>query len=136
MSVYAGSVEDSHALIQFFRVEAAKMRNMRKLTITPENTIVQDVNGDKIEFPGLTYGNATLEELLRELGVVFSAQTLHNPKGDSQRKKGIYAERPLDLGARQDSLTWDFQAANPINVQISMVNSQSRDQSRTGAFPD
>ena len=87
MSVYAGSVEDSHALIQFFRVEAAKMRNMRKLTVTPEITIVQDVNGDKIEFPGLTYGNPTLEELLRELGVVFSAKTLHNPKATPSGKK-------------------------------------------------
>jgi hypothetical protein len=87
MSVYAGSVEDPHALIQFFRVEAAKMRNMRRLTITPEITIVQDVNGDKIEFPGLTYGNATLEELLRELGVIFSPQTLHNPKATPSGKK-------------------------------------------------
>jgi len=87
MSVYAGSVEDSHALIQFFRVEAAKMRNMRKLTVTPEITIVQDVNGDKIEFPGLTYGNTTLEELLRELGVVFSAKTLHNPNATPNGKK-------------------------------------------------
>jgi len=26
------------------------------------------------------YGNATLDELLRELGVVFNPQTLHNPK--------------------------------------------------------
>ena len=87
MSVYAGSVDDSRALIQFFRVEAAKMRNMRKLTVTPEITIVQDVNGDKIEFPGLTYGNATLEELLRELGVVFSAKTLHNPKATPSGNK-------------------------------------------------
>jgi hypothetical protein len=87
MSAYAGSVGDSHALIQFFRVEAAKLRNLRKLTITPETTIVQDVNGDKIEFPGLSYGNPTLDELLRELGVIFSPQTLHNPKATAGGKK-------------------------------------------------
>jgi hypothetical protein len=87
MSVYAGSLTESHALIQFFRVEAAKLRNLRKLIITPESTVVQDVNGDKIEFPGLTYGNATLDELLRELGVIFSPQTLHNPKATPSGNK-------------------------------------------------
>ena len=80
-------MDDTHALIQFFRVEAAKLRNLRKLTISLESTIVQDVNGDKIEFPGLSYGNATLDELLRELGVIFSPQTLHNPKATASGKK-------------------------------------------------
>jgi hypothetical protein len=87
MSVYAGSVKDSHALIQFFRVEAAKLRNLRKLTITLDSTTVQDVNGDGIEFPGLSYGNPTLDELLRELGVIYTPQTLHNPKATPSGKK-------------------------------------------------
>ena len=87
MSVYAGSVEDSHELIQFFRVEASKLRNLRKMIITLETTTVQDVNGDKIEFPGLTYGNPTLDELLRELGVIYKPQTLHNPKATPSGKK-------------------------------------------------
>ena len=38
-----------------------------------------DVNGDGVEFPGLTYGCETLDELLRELGVIFTPKTLHNP---------------------------------------------------------
>jgi hypothetical protein len=33
-----------------------------------------------MEFPGLTYGCRTLDELMRELGIVFNSQTLHNPK--------------------------------------------------------
>ena len=87
MSVYLGSVEDSHQLIQFFRMEAAKLRNLRKLTITLNDTIVQDVNGDKIEFPGLTYGNDSLDQLLRELGVIYTPATLHNPKATPSGKK-------------------------------------------------
>jgi hypothetical protein len=87
MSVYAGSVDDSHALIQFFRVEAAKLRNLRKLTVTLDATIVQDVNGDKIEFPGLTYGNSSLDVLLHELGVIYTPATLHNPKATASGKK-------------------------------------------------
>ena len=79
LTAYAGSVEDSHELIQFFRREAAKLRILRKLVIYPAKTVVLDVNGDGLEFPGLTYGSAVLEELLRELGVIFTPKTLHDP---------------------------------------------------------
>jgi hypothetical protein len=79
MVVYTGSVEDAHELIQFFRREAAKLRILRKLTISREKTVVKDINGDGLEFPGLTYGSAALEELLRELGVIFTPKTLHDP---------------------------------------------------------
>src|SRR5216117_3417685 len=79
MVVYTGSLEDSRQLIQFFRREAANLRILRKLVISRDKTVVLDVNRDGIEFPGLTYGSATLEELLREVGVVFTPATLHIP---------------------------------------------------------
>jgi hypothetical protein len=79
MIVYTGSLEDSHELAQFVRRETTNLRSLRKLVISRDKTIVRDVNGDGMEFPGLTYGLATLEVLLRELGVVFTPQTLHNP---------------------------------------------------------
>lgn len=79
MIVYNGPLEDAHELIQFFRREATNLRSLRKLVINREKTVVQDVNGDGIEFPGLTYGNAALDELLREVGVIFTPQLLHNP---------------------------------------------------------
>ena len=77
--VYGGSIEDPDELIQFLRREAATLRILRKLIVEPGKTIVRDVNGDGLEFPGLTYGSPTLEELLRELGVIFTPQNLHNP---------------------------------------------------------
>jgi hypothetical protein len=80
MIVYTGSVEDSSELIQFFRREVGKLKALRKLVVNTEKTIIWDVNKDGMEFPGLTYGSANLEELLRELGIVFNKQTLHNPK--------------------------------------------------------
>ena len=79
MIVYTGSLEYSGELIQFFRRESANLRILRRLVVSREKTVVRDVNGDGLEFPGLTYGSATLEELLRELGVIFTPQTLHNP---------------------------------------------------------
>jgi hypothetical protein len=80
MIVYTGSVEDSSELIQFFRREVGKLKALRRLVVNTEKTIIWDVNKDGMEFPGLTYGSASLEELLRELGIVFNKQTLHNPR--------------------------------------------------------
>jgi hypothetical protein len=80
MIVYPGSVADARELIQFFRHEVGKMKALRRIVIDGEKTVLSDVNKDTMEFPGLTYGNATLDELLRELGVVFNPQILHNPK--------------------------------------------------------
>ena len=80
MIVYTGSIDDAHELIQFFRREGPRLKTLRKIVINSEKTILSDVNKDTIEFPGLTYGKRTLDELLRELGVVFNPQTLHNPK--------------------------------------------------------
>jgi hypothetical protein len=79
MAVYTGSLEDSEELIQFFRREAANLRILRRLIVSRDKTVVRDVNGDSIEFPGLTYGSPTLEDLLRELEVIFTPKTLHNP---------------------------------------------------------
>ena len=79
MIVYTGSVHDARELIQFYRREAPKLRALRKLVVTREKTVVVDVNRDTLEFPGLTYGNPVLEALLEELGVVFTAETLHDP---------------------------------------------------------
>lgn len=94
MVVYSGSLDDAHELIQFFRATAAKLRNLRRIIISTEKTKVLDVNGDGIEFPGLTYGNKVLEELLRELGVVFTVANLHNPNATP---KGI---KEFDLSGR------------------------------------
>ena len=79
MIVYSGSVKDPEEVIQFFRREVGKLKALRKLMVNSEKTVVLDVNKDGVEFPGLTYGCESLEELLRELGVVFNKQTLHNP---------------------------------------------------------
>lgn len=84
---YPGPVEDSHEVIQFFRREADKLRALRKIVISREKTVVLDVNSDGIEFPGLTYGSSSLEELLRELGVIFTPEKLHNPNATASGVK-------------------------------------------------
>ena len=87
MIVYSGSLEDVEGLIQFFRREAPGLRQLRRVVISREKTVVLDVNGEGMEFPGLTYGNSTLERLLVELGVVFTPQNLHNPNATPSGRK-------------------------------------------------
>ena len=94
MIVYGGSIEDPREVIQFFRREVGKLRALRKLVVNREKTIVWDVNRDGIEFPALSYGCSVLDELLRELGVVFNPQTLHKPNSTASGTK------EFDLTAR------------------------------------
>src|SRR5262245_56936030 len=76
--VYTGPLDDIQALVQFFRRESANMRSLRKLILSREKTVIRDINGDEMQFPGLTYGAKGLEALLEELGVIFTPATLHN----------------------------------------------------------
>ena len=94
MITYNGPLTDDDEVIRFFSREVSNLHGLRKLIITPEKTTVLDVNGEGIEFPGLTYGSTTLEALLRYLGVVFSARVLHDP---SATPGGI---KEFDLSAR------------------------------------
>jgi len=96
MTVYTGSLEDLRELVRFFRRESANLRTLSQLVITPEKTIVRDVNGDGLEFPGLTYGSAALETLLDEAGVMFQAETLHNPSvtADGVKEFRLSARHP------------------------------------------
>jgi hypothetical protein len=76
MIVYAGPPDDTHLLIQFFRREAPKLKILRRLIVSQEKTVVLDVNGEGIEFPGLTFDSPGLERLLQDLGVVYSREAL------------------------------------------------------------
>lgn len=94
MISYTGPLADSDEVIRFVSQEVSNLHGLRKLIISTEKTTVFDVNGDGIEFPGLTYGSTTLEALLRYLGVVFNARVLHDP---SATPGGI---KEFDLSAR------------------------------------
>ena len=74
-----------------------KLRALRKVRISPEKTVVLDINKDGLEFPGLTYGSRVLERLLQELGVMFSSEALHDTTNASKGQK------EFDLSARY---TW------------------------------
>ena len=91
MIVYSEPIEDTHRLIQFFRRESPKLKLLRRLIISPEKTVVLDVNGDGIEFPGLTFDSPALLRLLDDLGVVYSLADLVESRPDAVREFGLGA---------------------------------------------
>jgi hypothetical protein len=78
MIAYAHTKGDTHSLIQFFRKHRDELRRLKKVVVSPEKVIIYDINRDTMEFEGLTYGDETLDALLKELGVVYNPATLHN----------------------------------------------------------
>ncbi len=96
MIVYPGSIHDSREVALFLRREESSLRALSKLVVSREKTVVMDVNRDVIEFPGLTYGNPVLETLLKELHVIFTPQTLHDPNvtADGIKEYRLSARHP------------------------------------------
>ena len=71
--------EKPEEVIRFFKSNLTQFRSLRRLIITRERTSIVDINGDKMVFEGLTYGDPALENLLRVNMVMFDAKTLHDP---------------------------------------------------------
>ena len=79
MIVYSGSLEDTHSVIQFLRKQAPTFCLLRRLIVMHDKTLVLDVNGDGIEFPGMTFDSPALPRILEDLGVVFERKALPQP---------------------------------------------------------
>lgn len=90
MISYQHTEGQTESLIQFFRRESARLRSLSKVVITPEKTVVYDVNRDAMEIHGLTFGDPALEALLGELGVIYDADILRK-----LGKEGRVVEYPL-----------------------------------------
>ncbi len=76
MIAYQHKPGETQSLVQFFRRESPRLRSLSRVVITPQKTVVHDVNRDSMEFAGLTFGDPALETLLEELGVVYDTDLL------------------------------------------------------------
>ena len=60
--VYTGPLEDSREVIQFLRREAADLRILRKAIVSPDKTVVKDVNGDGIDSYRAVWGTSSVAQ--------------------------------------------------------------------------
>ena len=76
MILFEHTPGEVQTLVQFFRRESPCLRSLTRVVITPQKTVVHDVNHDCMEINGLTFGDPALEALLEELGVVYDSDLL------------------------------------------------------------
>ena len=77
-------------VIRFFRRETDRLRSLTKVIISPEKTVIQDINRDTMEFVRLTFGDPALQALLTDLEVVYDLEVLK-----SAATEGRTVEYPL-----------------------------------------
>ncbi len=85
--VYTHNPSDREGVTRFFKDNLVKFRELRRLIISPDKTEISDINGDKMIFEGLTYGDPALEDLMKINYVFFDASTLHNPDATPNKIK-------------------------------------------------
>jgi hypothetical protein len=70
--------------VKFFRRESDRLRSLTKVVISPDKTVIYDINRDTMEFAGLTLGDPALEALLKELGVIYSVDDLQRAAAEGR----------------------------------------------------
>jgi hypothetical protein len=73
---YNHTAGETEPAIKFFRRQADRLRSLTKVVISPDKTVIHDINRGTMEYTGLTFGDPALEALLKELGVVYEAEGL------------------------------------------------------------
>lgn len=70
---------DREGVKQFLLQHEREFTSWRRVLITPQGTLLEDMNRRSLYFQGLTYGDPALETLLHLVGVNFDPRTLHDP---------------------------------------------------------
>ena len=66
-------------LRRFVRDRKARFDWFRRVIVQPDSTRIVDINRNELVFPGISFGSAYLEMLLREAGAAYDPVTLHTP---------------------------------------------------------
>jgi hypothetical protein len=83
-------------LAQFIHEQRARLKPFRRVLVNREGSRIIDLNRNELHFPGITWGHALLEPLLREAGAAFDPTTLNEPPPNPQasREFGCTARYP------------------------------------------
>jgi hypothetical protein len=80
------TVEDVKRFILDCRSE---FKAFRRVVVTPDLTVIHDLNRNEIRFPKLGYGAPLLETVLKEAGAAFDRQTIHDPPPNEERRREL-----------------------------------------------
>ncbi len=84
---FAGrTAEDATRFIAECRLE---FKAFRRVVVTPDLTVIHDLNRNEIRFPGLGYGNPLLETVLTGAGASFDRAIIHEPPPNAERRREL-----------------------------------------------
>lgn len=93
VATFTGSTPDE--VVVFLADQRQRMKPFRRVIVSAEQTRVADVNRNEVAFPGVTYGHALLEAVLRGAGASFDPANFHTPPtGQQTREFGCTARYP------------------------------------------
>lgn len=93
VATFTGS--NPEEVVMFLADQRQRMKPFRRVVVSGDQTRVLDVNRNEVVFPGVTYGHALLESVLRGAGASFDPTNFHTPPtGQTTREFGCTARYP------------------------------------------
>ena len=76
--------------IETFVVEARlDFKPFRRVVITPDRTVIFDINRNEIRFPGISYGHPLLISVLKVAGASFDPTSIHAEPPNEARQREL-----------------------------------------------
>ena len=92
-ATFTGSTPDE--AVAFLAEQRQRLKTIRRVVVTADQTRVLDVNRNEVVCPGVTYGQPLLEVVLRGAGASFDPTNFHTPPtGQQTREFGCTARYP------------------------------------------
>lgn len=92
-ATFTGSTPEEVAA--FLADQRQRLKPFRRVIVSGDQTRVLDVNRNAVVFPGVTFGHALLESVLRGAGASFDPTNFHTPPaGQQSREFGCTARYP------------------------------------------
>lgn len=93
VATFTGSTPDE--VVAFLADQRQRLKPFRRVVVAGEQTRVLDVNRNELVFPGVTFGHALLESVLRGAGASFDPANFQTPPtGQQTREFGCTARYP------------------------------------------
>jgi hypothetical protein len=92
-ATFTGGTPDE--VVAFLADQRQRLKSFRRVIVSSGQTCVVDVNRNEVVFPGVTFGHALLESVLRGAGASFDPANFHTPPtGQQTREFGCTARYP------------------------------------------
>lgn len=79
MAAFETDSQDPDEVVRLFKAWEAQMRPLRKVTVGPDETVVEDLNRERMRFRGVTFGSPALVALFRAIGMQSDPKHLEAP---------------------------------------------------------